>query len=210
MNNSICVTWSWSSCICLAAKSPVAVQLLKLNVDVLCVAPSHLSVVEAATSLVVPAICDQLSLMSKMAKKNASQDSKVQLYYLWLIWWWNKHPHAFEYSLLAVFIAHLGRAIPLKVGFRKDGVEVKHAKNCFWWKQFVLNLWMWRICVQISAFHFCPLSCPITVIYDLSYGENETALGKVFTLTRKYCQNKKQHLLCTIHVIISFDDYVGG
>lgn len=88
----------------LPAKSPVAVQLLKLNVDVLCVAPSHLSVVEAATSLVVPAICDQLSLMSKMAKKNASQDSKI------------------------------------------------------------------------SAFHFCPLSCPITVIYDLSYGENETAL----------------------------------
>jgi hypothetical protein len=65
-------------CICLAAKTPVAVQLLKLNVDVLCVAPSHMSGVDAVTYLVISALCDQLISMSKMVKKNASQNPKVQ------------------------------------------------------------------------------------------------------------------------------------
>lgn len=64
---------------CLAARTPVAVQLLKLNVDVLCVAPSHMSGVNAVTYLVIPALCDQLISMSKMVKKNASQNPKVQL-----------------------------------------------------------------------------------------------------------------------------------
>ena len=62
---------------CLAANTSVAVQLLKLNVDVLAVAPSHMSVADAITNLLIPAICDQLVAMSKMVKKNASQSPKV-------------------------------------------------------------------------------------------------------------------------------------
>jgi len=61
----------------------VAVQLLKLNVDVLCVAPSHMSLVEAVESLVIPGLCDQLMSMSKMVKKSASQNPKVQSIPFW-------------------------------------------------------------------------------------------------------------------------------
>ncbi|CAK9872819.1 unnamed protein product [Sphagnum jensenii] len=75
-----------------------------MSLDVLCLAPSHLSAADATTLLVVPALCDQLIVMCKMANKNATHNPKV------------------------------------------------------------------------CAFHFCPLSCPITTIYDLSYGESEIAL----------------------------------
>lgn len=60
-----------------AARSPVFVQLLKLNVDVLCMAPSYMSAVEAAMSLVTPALCDQLKTMCNMVKKNTLLNSKV-------------------------------------------------------------------------------------------------------------------------------------
>jgi hypothetical protein len=60
-----------------AARSPVFVQLLKLNVDVLCMAPSHMSAMEAAMSLVTPALCDQLTTMCNMVKKNTLLNSKV-------------------------------------------------------------------------------------------------------------------------------------
>ena len=53
------------------------VQLLKLNVDVLCMAPSYMSAVEAAMSLVTPALCDQLKTMCNMVKKNTLLNSKV-------------------------------------------------------------------------------------------------------------------------------------
>lgn len=65
-------------CIRLAARTPVAVQLLKLNVDVLCVANSPMPLVESVKSLVIPGLCDQLISMSRMVKKNASQNPKVQ------------------------------------------------------------------------------------------------------------------------------------
>jgi hypothetical protein len=90
----------------LPAKSLVELHLLRMSLDVLCLAPSHLSAVDAATLLVVPALCDQLIVMCMMANKNATHKPKV------------------------------------------------------------------------CAFHFYPLSCPITTIYDLSYGESEIALGK--------------------------------
>lgn len=64
--------------ICVAARTPVAVQLLKLNVDVLCVASSHMPVADAIKSSVTPALCDQLISMSKTVKKNASQNPKVR------------------------------------------------------------------------------------------------------------------------------------
>ena len=82
---SACMIRIWSSCICLAVKTPVAVQLLKLSVDVLCVAPSHMYGVDAVTYLVIPALCDQLISMSKMVKKNASQNSKVQFMRILLV-----------------------------------------------------------------------------------------------------------------------------
>lgn len=76
----VMVARSWS---CLrymhitAARCPVFVQLLKLNIDVLCMAPSHMSAVEAAMSLVTPALCDQLTTMCNMVKKNTLLNSKV-------------------------------------------------------------------------------------------------------------------------------------
>lgn len=52
--------------------------------------------------------------------------------------------------------------------------------------------------MQISAFHFCPLSHPITAIYDLSYGETEMALGRVSTAPFEW-SNPKQPFLYSIH-----------
>ncbi len=63
---------------CPAAKSLVELHLLRMSLDVLCLAPSHLSAVDAATLLVVPALCDQLIVMRMMANKNATHNPKVK------------------------------------------------------------------------------------------------------------------------------------
>lgn len=49
-----------------------------MSLDVLCLAPSHLSAADAATLLVVPALCDQLNVMCMMANKNATHNPKVK------------------------------------------------------------------------------------------------------------------------------------
>jgi hypothetical protein len=62
----------------LPAKSLVELHLLRMSLDVLCLAPSHLSAADAATLLVVPALCDQLNVMCMMANKNATHNPKVK------------------------------------------------------------------------------------------------------------------------------------
>ncbi|KAG0504363.1 hypothetical protein KC19_11G077200 [Ceratodon purpureus] len=79
----------------LPARTPVAVQILKLNVDVLCAAPNHMSGVDAVTYLVIPALCDQLNSMTKMAKKNASQNPKISAFHFCPL----RHPITAIYDL---------------------------------------------------------------------------------------------------------------
>jgi hypothetical protein len=143
-----------------AKKKPVAVQLLKLYADVLCLAPSHMEMGEAINSLVLPGLCDQLISMSKMVKKNASQNPKI------------------------------------------------------------------------SAFHFCPLSHPVTAIYDLSYGETEIDLVKsrtalhqrlglpldrpllrvanALTTMESTSTSRGSRRLCDVHVGLPPSGVVGG
>lgn len=59
--------------------------------------------------------------------------------------------------------------------------EGSHINNMCMMIMSSTNLQVQCVCMQISAFHFCPLSIPVTAIYDLSYGETEIALGRVFT-----------------------------